>query len=174
MSERGFDVRAARDEDVGGILEIYGHYVRETSVSFEYEVPTEAEMLERLRAARVRHLWIVATDVSAGAERLVGYAYAGTFRARVAYRYTAETTVYVRSGQHRRGVGRALMESLLEGLGSKGFHRAIAGITLPNEGSVRLHESLGFEPVGVFREVGTKFDQWHDAGFWQRAIDPRG
>ncbi len=96
-----------------------------------------------------------------------GYAKSGTWRARDAYARTAEVTVYVEPACHRMGVGRALYTALLALLKARGFHTAIGGITLPNPGSVGLHEAMGFRHVGTFREVGRKFAAWHDVGFWQ-------
>ncbi|MFN0012692.1 MAG: N-acetyltransferase family protein [Phycisphaerales bacterium] len=96
-----------------------------------------------------------------------GYAKSGTWRARDAYARTSEVTVYVDPAFHRKGIGRALYIELFASLKRAGFHTAIGGITLPNAGSVALHESLGFVHVGTCREVGKKFDRWHDVGFWQ-------
>lgn len=103
---------------------------------------------------------------------MAGYAYACPFMARPAYRWSAGVSVYVAAGRGGRGIGRALYRELLERLRRQGFRNACAGITLPNEPSVRLHESMGFEPVGVNREVGWKHGAWRDVGWWQLRLAP--
>ena len=104
---------------------------------------------------------------------VVGYAYAGVHRKRAAYQWTAEVSVYVRADARRSGVARTLYESLFSDLKSRGFCTLLAGVTLPNPGSVALHESFGFSPVGVYSAVGYKFGAWHDVGWWQlRIADP--
>jgi phosphinothricin acetyltransferase len=102
--------------------------------------------------------------------RLAGYAYASRHRARAAYNWSVEVSAYVHHEFRRRGIGRGLYASLFEILKAQGYCRAYAGITLPNPGSVGLHESMGFEPVGVFRSIGHKMGVWHDVGWWQRAL----
>ncbi len=159
-------IRDATDDDAEAMAAIYAPYVRETAISFEMEPPSADVLRARMREFRAAHFVLVAEEDA----HVVGYAYASTFRARAAYRNTAETTVYVDRSLHRRGVGRALMNEVMTRLRAAGFHRAVAGITLPNPASVALHESLGFEPVGVFREVGRKYDRWWDVGFWDRAV----
>ncbi len=96
-----------------------------------------------------------------------GYAKASRWRERDAYRLTAEVGLYVEPRFHKRGVGKALYGELLNRLRTAGYHTAVGGITLPNEASIRLHESMGFRKVAEFRQVGRKFDSWHDVGFWQ-------
>lgn len=155
-------LRRARPGDAGSILEIYGPIVRETSISFETEVPTVADMEARVERVNRRVPWLVAErrgDVA-------GYAYAGTFRAREAYRWTLESSVYVHPGHHRAGVARALMGALVDLCGRQGFRTLVAGATLPNGASEALHLALGFSPAGRFRQVGRKFGRWHDVGFW--------
>ena len=156
-------IRDATESDVFAISEIYAPYVIETPISFEIEPPDEVEMLRRINRATDRLPWIV---LQHGTE-ILGYAYANQFREREAFQNTAETSVYVSKDHHRQGVGRRLMQEVLARLRSAKFHRAIAGVTLPNPASVGLHEGLGFKPVGVFTQVGYKFDQWHDVGFWE-------
>jgi phosphinothricin acetyltransferase len=158
-------IRAAGIEDAGAMLAIYAPYVIDTAISFEVEPPSLEDFRGRVARGTVSYPWYVAERAADRA--VVGYAYAGEFRARAAYRFTAETTVYVARGAHRSGIGRALMQTLLPELSRRGFHRVIAGVTLPNAASVGLHESLGFRPVGVFEEVGFKFGAWHAVGFWQ-------
>jgi L-amino acid N-acyltransferase YncA len=136
-------------------------------VSFEADPPSVAEMAERIRAA---HAWLVAERDG----QVVGYAYATAHRARAAYRWTAEVSAYVDPRAQRTGVGRALYGELLRELRAAGFRLAVAGITLPNDASVRLHESIGFEPVGVYRNIGWKAGAWWDVGWWQLDLGEPG
>jgi phosphinothricin acetyltransferase len=153
-------VRPALDSDAAACAAIYAPYVTDTAVSFEEDPPSAADMAGRIAAA---HDWLVLED----AGRVVGYAYAGTFHPRAAYRWACETSVYLQRGFERRGGGRALYEVLLPRLVERGFRVAIAGMTLPNEGSVGLHRAFGFEPVGTYRRIGFKFGRWHDVAWTQ-------
>lgn len=162
MSEGSRGIRPARPDDVPAMLAIYGPVVTATAISFETVVPGVAEFEARLAAVAEGH-WLVHDD----GDRIAGFAYASPFRARAAYGTTRETTVYLDPECHGRGIGRQLMEALIGRLAADGVHRAIAGIVLPNEASIALHERLGFVHVGTFGQVGRKFDRWHDLGFWQ-------
>jgi phosphinothricin acetyltransferase len=164
----GAPLRLATEDDAEAVLEIYGPVVRDTAISFEFEPPSVADMRERIRATLRSTPWLVAERD----ERLAGYAYAGPFRARPAYQWTTETTVYVAPSAHGRGVGTALYRALLAALHAAGYRSAIGGITLPNAASVALHERLGFRPVGVVKAAGFKFGRWHDIGFWQAELGP--
>ena len=117
-------------------------------------------MAERIRAA---HEWLVAERDG----RVVGYAYGGTHRTRAAYNRTVEVSAYVDRSTHRSGIGRELYTALFERLRERGFRLLVAGITLPNDASVGIHEALGFEPVGVYRSIGFKNGEWWDVGWWQ-------
>jgi L-amino acid N-acyltransferase YncA len=156
-------IRHAHAGDVAAMLAIYAPLVRDTTVSFEYEPPTLAEMEHRLQAVQRQYPWLVCERDG----QVAGYAYASAFRGRAAYQWTAEVTVYVHPDHHRRGVARELYQALLERLRAQGYRMAVAVITLPNAGSVALHEDLGFEPVGVFRRAGFKHGRWCDTGWWQ-------
>lgn len=160
-------LRSATAADAPRISEIYAPYVRDTTASFEIEPPPAEEMLGRVESGARDYPWLVAVSDSG----VIGYAYAGEFRKRAAYRWSAEVSVYVEIGRRSRGAGRALMTRLLDELRAGDFANAFAGITLPNAASVRLFESLGFEPVGVFRRAGYKFGAWHDVGWWQLALN---
>jgi phosphinothricin acetyltransferase len=153
-------VRPASDSDAAACAAIYAPYVTDTAVSFEEEPPCADEMAQRIASS---HDWLVLED----AGRIVGYAYAGTFHPRAAYRWACEVSVYLEQGRSRRGGGRALYSALLPRLVDRGFRVAIAGMTLPNEGSVGLHRAFGFEPVGTYRRIGFKFGQWHDVAWTQ-------
>ena len=155
-------IRDATGSDAEQILQIYEPFVLETAVSFEMNPPSLAAMKRRIKAASLHWPWLVQLED----QQICGYAYARPFRDREAYQFTAETTVYVRQGSQRRGIGFRLMSELMSRLKANDFHRVVAGITLPNTGSVALHERLGFKSAGTFPEVGRKFDKWHDVGFW--------
>jgi phosphinothricin acetyltransferase len=111
--------------------------------------------------------------ICADRDEMLGYVYAIHHRERAAYRWSVDTTVYVRQGRQRRGIGRALYTSLLAMLPLQGYFSAFAGVTLPNPASVGLHEALGFQPVGVYRQVGFKCGVWHDVAWFQRSLQPR-
>lgn len=161
-------VRDATSADGAACAAIYAPYVTGTVITFEAEPPTAAEMAERIAAAQRAHAWVVLED----AGRVVGYAYATPHKARAAYRWTCEVSVYLEQGRHRRGGGRALYEALFARLAGRGYRTLVAGMTLPNEGSVGLHRALGFEPVGTFPRVGFKFGAWRDVAYVTRSIGP--
>lgn len=156
-------IRTFEPRDVGPACRLTNYYIEHTAVHFGYRAQTEAEFETIWHGARQMYPWIAAETDGV----LAGYAKAGQWRTREAYNPTAEVTVYVDRVFHRRGVGRALYRELLDRLRHAGFHTAVGGITMPNEGSVRLHEAMGFRHVGTFREVGRKFDQWHDTAWYQ-------
>ncbi len=162
-------IRIAEPADAREVAEIYGPIVASTAISFETEVPSEREMADRIAAALAFAPWLVCCD----GDRIVGYAYASRHRERAAYRWCVDVSVYVRDVARRTGVGRALYGSLFALLRLQGFCAAHAGIVLPNEASVRLHESLGFRPVGVYPRVGYKLGRWHDVGWWQLELRDR-
>ena len=157
------NIRPAAETDAGQILEIYTPVVTDTPISFEEAVPSPAEMAGRIRRTLEGYPWLVCD----GDEGIWGYAYATAFRQRSAYQWTAEVSAYVHTQARRRGVARGLYTSLFEILRLLGFVNALAGIALPNEASVALHESLGFTVVGTFADVGYKLDGWHDVEWWQ-------
>jgi L-amino acid N-acyltransferase YncA len=162
-------IRAATPDDAAAIAAIYAPYVTESAVSFEMEAPDAKEIGARMNACADRYPWLVGEDEDGN---LIGYAYATAFRARPAYRFAVETSVYLRQGLLRQGRGRTLYGSLLALLEVQGFAQAIAAVTLPNEASARLHERLGFTSAGVYRQVGYKMGEWRDVGLWQRALAP--
>lgn len=161
------EIRHATPADVSAMLEIYRPHVEEMATSFEYICPSEEEFTERLQGHQKTHPWIVAwqDDVC------LGYAYATPWKSRAAYRWSAEVTVYVNASVHRTGVGRKLYEHLFELLEKQGICNLIAGITMPNDGSVAFHESLGFVKCAEFADVGYKFEKWHSVGYWERRLD---
>ena len=161
------ELRASSAADAAALAAIYNPYIRDSVATFE-ETPLGATaMRERLAQVQAQRLpWLVATVD----DRVVGYSYATAWRTRSAYRYSVESTVYLAPDAQRQGHGRALMQALLDALQPRGVHCVIAGISLPNPGSVALHEALGFAPVARFPEVGYKFARWVDVGYWQRLL----
>ena len=159
-------VRDATPDDAAACADIYVPYVTDTAVTFETDPPTVAEMALRIETAQRRHAWLV-LEQDGG---VVGYAYAGPFKARAAYRWSCEVSVYLARDRRGRGGGRALYEALLARLTERGFRMAAAGMTQPNEASGRLHAALGFEPVGTFRAVGWKHGAWRDVAWVQRPL----
>ena len=155
--------RCAERRDAEGILAIYGPIVRETAISFEVEPPTQEQMRERIESTLQRFPWLVC-DSERGVE---GYAYASRHRERAAYQWSADVSVYVAQDARRRGFARRLYKSLLGMLQDLGYYSALAGIALPNPASVSLHEAMGFQPIGVYRNIGYKLGAWHDVGWWQ-------
>jgi L-amino acid N-acyltransferase YncA len=162
----GRSIRDATPADAEACAAIYAPYVSETTVSFELVPPSAAEMADRIAAAVRTHAWLVLE----GGGRVVGYAYGGPFKAREAYRWSCEVSVYLERGQQRRGGGRTLYEALFERLAARGFRTVVAGMTLPNDASVALHRALGFQPVGTYRRIGWKHGSWRDVAWAQLAI----
>jgi L-amino acid N-acyltransferase YncA len=161
------DIRCANRDDAAGVLAIYAPIVNETAVSFELEPPTVDQMRERIESTLDLLPWLVAEQE----RQIVGYAYASRYRQRAAYQWSAEVSAYVRADARRSGVARALYRALLGILTDLSYRTAVAGIALPNDASVGFHESMGFTPVGVYRNVGYKLGTWHDVGWWQLALD---
>lgn len=147
---------------------IYRPHVEGSAVSFEEVAPDAAAMAARIEVIQATHPWLVAED---GGE-VRGFAYGCRHRERAAYRWAADVSVYVEEVARGAGVGRALYAELLVRLRAAGLETACAGITLPNEPSVALHESFGFEPVGVYRRIGWKDGAWRDVGWWQLQLVP--
>ncbi|MBD8471683.1 GNAT family N-acetyltransferase [Sphingomonas sp. CFBP 8765] len=162
-------IRAARPEDAAAIAAIYAPHVLVGTVSFETDAPDARQMRTRMAASDGLYPWLVAT---VGDSRgVIAFGYAGRFRERAAYRFVVETTVYVADAAQRQGAGRLLYEALIDTLRAQGFTQAIGVIALPNDGSIRLHESVGFRRAGVYRAVGYKNGQWIDVGHWQCALN---
>jgi phosphinothricin acetyltransferase len=162
-------LRLAHADDAAAIAAIYAPCVLHTAISFELAPPSPAEIAERMARGAAYAPWLVATR----GDDVVGYAYAGRYRERLAYQWSVEASVYVRADHQRGGVGRALYASLFALLRVQGFYTVFAGITLPNPASVAIHEALGFAPVGVYRCAGYKHGAWRDVGWWQLALRER-
>jgi phosphinothricin acetyltransferase len=158
------------ERDAAACAAIYAPYVRDTVISFELEPPDERELADRIERYSRSHAWLVAEDGG----RVVGFAYGCPHRERAAYRWAADVSVYVDRDQRRRGIGRQLYGELLPLLKRQGLYVACAGVTLPNEASVGIHESFGFRPVGIYRQIGFKAGRWWDVGWWQLELRERG
>lgn len=159
-------LRQATPDDGTAVAAIYRPIVEQTAISFEEVPPSADDMAGRIAHVLEHYPYLVAAQN----DRVIGYAYAAQHMERAAYRWSVNVSAYMAEGFRGAGVGKRLYGALFETLAERGFHMAMAGITLPNEASVRLHEGMGFRPVGVYREVGFKFGRWHDVGWWQRRI----
>lgn len=162
------DIRLATCADADDILDIYEPIVRDTHVSFEMSVPDEAEIADRISKTLRQYPWLIC-EIDG---QLAGYAYGSAFRSRSAYQWTAETTVYIHPNYQRRGVARALYCSLIAILCEQGYRNAIGVIALPNEGSIRAHEAVGFRKIGTITNAGYKNGAWRDTGWWQLELRP--
>jgi L-amino acid N-acyltransferase YncA len=160
-------IRTARPEDAQAIADIYAPIVESTSISFELVPPGVDEMRARIASTLERLPWLVAVDAG---ETVMGYVYASRHRERTAYQWSVDVTAYVRAAARGTGVGKTMYRALFDELTTLGYHQAFAGIALPNAASIALHESLGFEPLGVYKNVGFKLGSWRDVGWWQKAL----
>ena len=160
-------VRPAQAADAAAIAAIYNFYVTNTVVTFEEEPVSVDEMRRRMDDVFASSLPWLAAEMDG---RVVGYAYATKWKARSAYRYSVETTVYLEDGLAKRGVGTELYAELFRLLKERGLHAVIGGIALPNDASVALHEKFGMRKVAHFEQVGFKFGQWVDVGYWQLTL----
>jgi L-amino acid N-acyltransferase YncA len=165
-----YPIRLATIADAAAIQAIYAPVVRETPISFEFEPPAVEECERRIAKTLATFPWLVCEPD--GTVR--GYAYAGRHSERAAYQWSVDVSVYIHDRWRGKGLGRALYTSLFAMLRSLGYFNVYAGITLPNPGSVALHESMGMRPVGVYRHVGFKMGAWHDVGWWQGKLQPPG
>ncbi len=161
------NIREVTREDAGEIAAIYNYYVLNTTVTFEEEPLAVAEIKKRIDKVTKVYPWLVMDDDDG---KLTGYSYAGPWHHRSAFRYTAESSIYIANDACGRGLGRLLYSALLERLKEQRIHSVIGSLSLPNPGSVALHEKLGFEKIGHLKEVGWKFGQWLDVGYWEMIL----
>lgn len=162
-------IRQVEDKDITGILEIYNPIILNSPITYE-EVPlTQSEMKERIQKYIKNYPWLVAVN-SEGV--VAGYAYGSQHRERSAYRWCVDVSAYVQEAFRGQKIGTRLYTELFGILARQNYIQAFAGINLPNDASVRLHESLGFKKIGVYTRVGFKCGQWHDAGWWQKELTP--
>jgi phosphinothricin acetyltransferase len=160
-------IRPARANDGESLARIYNHYIRDSIITFEEIEIVAAEMADRVaKIGKLSLPWIVAQS----GDEVVGYAYAGLWRERSAYRFAVESTVYLDPSHTGRGIGAQLYRDLLAKLRTTPMHTVIGGIALPNAASVALHERLGFTKVAQFKDVGFKLGRWIDVGYWQLVL----
>lgn len=177
MQAIGTRVRDAGPQDADACLEIYRPYVENSAVSWELEAPTVEEMAERIATVNETHAWLMLEKDG----QTIGFANGHALWSLPAYRWSTQTGLYIDSGQQRRGGGRTLYTQLLNRLGERGYRRAFAGITQPNEASNAFHRSMGFQDAGLYRRVEWKLGRWHDVAWMQcdlpgvaDAADPPG
>ncbi len=160
-------IRPIHNNDIKHVCDIYNYYVINTTVTFEEEVVTVEDMQERVNEVTAKYPWLVCELEG----RVVGYAYAGPWKSRCAYRYSVESSVYLSHDAVGKGIGTRLYQSLLDVLKNTDVHGVIGGVAMPNEASVALHEKFGFQKVAHFKEVGYKFNQWIDVAYWEKIMD---
>lgn len=160
-------MRTAVIADARDILDIYAPFVLTTAISFERELPSLEQMEKRIEACLEKFPWLVITHEG----RITGYAYASRHREREAYQWSCECSVYVHENYRGKGIAAELYRVLLEVLKLQGIRNAYAGITLPNESSVRLHEKCGFEPFAIYENVGYKLNSWQKVGWWRLRLN---
>ena len=161
-------IRPAKHTDTPALLDIYAPYVLNSSITFEYTVPTVSEFSERVQLIQAQFPFLVA-DIDG---RVLGYAYASRHRDRMAYQWSVETSVYVHPDGQRQGIARQLYRTLFGLLRRQGYYNAYAGITLPNPNSEAFHRTMGFELIGTFPGVGYKLDAWHDVAWFRLSLQP--
>jgi L-amino acid N-acyltransferase YncA len=159
-------IRPATAADTEEIASIYAYYVQYTTISFETDIVSKAEMAERIQHTQKTHSWLVAQSDA----RILGYAYYTAFRNRAAYNHTAESTIYMAPDATRQGVGRLLYHTLIRQAQQQGLRELIGVIALPNPSSTAFHEELGFRCAGILRGIGHKQNQIIDVGLWQRHL----
>ena len=156
-------IRPVEIADCKAITDIYNYYIETTVITFEETPLSVPEMQDRVNEIRALFPYLVYEEDG----EILGYAYVDAFHSRSAYRFTLEDSIYLRNGRQGKGMGRALLNELLNQVKKRGAHSIMAKITLPNERSVKLHEAFGFKNVGTLKEVGRKFDKWLDVGYWE-------
>lgn len=160
------EIRDVKKEDIAGIMEIYRYYVEETDITFEYVMPTEEEFTARVEKILEKYPYLVALEDG----KVVGYAYAGTFKGRAAYDWAVETTVYVDRNCHGKGIGKALYEELEILLKEQNIQNLNACITFPNKPSEAFHQKMGYRTVAHFEKCGYKLGRWLDMIWMQKFI----
>jgi L-amino acid N-acyltransferase YncA len=162
-------IRVAREQDAEAIAGIYAPAITDSSISFELSPPDAEEMRRRVLGVLPQYPWLVYES----SEAVLGYVYASKHSERAAYRWSVDVSAYINQDAHRRGIARGLYTALFEILVLQRYRNAYAGATLPNPASVLLHEAMGFERVGVYRQVGYKFGKWHDVAWFERQLAER-
>ncbi|WP_105617651.1 GNAT family N-acetyltransferase [Vallitalea okinawensis] len=160
-------IREAMISDAKIIASIYNYYVENTAITFEEELITSKEIIKRMGYIQKKYPWFVFIEDG----QVLGYAYANKWRERSAYRFAVEISIYLDHRQTGKGIGSKLMAHLLENLKLRDIRCIIGGITIPNPGSIAIHEKFGFHKVAQFEKVGYKFDKWLDVGYWQLNVE---
>lgn len=158
-------IRTAVLTDAAQIAEIYNYYIKTSHATFELDAIDSAEMKNRIGETFQKNYPFLVCEENG---EIAGYAYGRMFRPRRAYLHSIEVSVYIKNGAEGKGIGTSLYQKLFPEILNKDFHAIIAGISLPNDASVKLHEKFGFEKVAHFREVGFKFGRWIDVGYWEK------
>ncbi|MEE9310649.1 MAG: N-acetyltransferase family protein [Cocleimonas sp.] len=166
-------IRPAIETDIHDICKIYNHFVENTAISFEEETISLPEMEQRIATQSVDYPWLVYEDKGEDNEngKVVAFAYASKWKARSAYRFTLESTIYMSGDAQGKGIGTKLYQALFDELATRSVRSVMAVIALPNPASIAIHEKMGFEKVAHFKEVGFKHDEWIDVGYWQKMFD---
>ena len=159
-------IREVAIKDAEALVNIYNYYVINSTVTLDLVPFSILDFEEKIRTIS-RDFPFIVDEVQ---NEVLGYAYANTFRTKPAYKNTVELTVYIKHAETGKQIGKKLYSKLLQQLKSQGYHVVIGGSTLPNDASVKLHETFGFKKVAHFKEVGHKFDKWHDVGFWHLTL----
>jgi L-amino acid N-acyltransferase YncA len=160
------NIRRATIDDANAIGEIYNWYIINTIITFETGIVTVETMRNRIGEKLTTYDWLIA-EVD---DKIIGYAYYGSFRPRAAYKHTVESTIYLSKDAQGKGFGRLLYARLIESVKERGFREVIGIIALPNPESIRLHEKMGFAEIGILKNIGHKFDNYIDVGIWQKTI----
>jgi phosphinothricin acetyltransferase len=161
-----FQIRLIKETDTQAVLDIYKYYVENTIISFEYEAPAFEEYKQRIKTNVENYPWLVCLHN----DKIIGYAYGSTHRYRTAYQWSPESTIYLAPDFQTRGIGRILYETLFELLKLQGYYNVFAGVALPNEKSLGFHRALGFEEIGIFKNVGYKHGNWHHTHWFQLTL----
>lgn len=157
------NIRKVELDDAAQIAEVYNYYIQNTHQTFETEPLSADEMRERIAEIIEKYPYVVAEEDG----EIWGYAYATQFKLRQAYAYSAEVSIYVKNAAKQKGIGTQLYEKLFDELAETNIHAMVAGISLPNDASVKFHEKLGFTKVAHFRQIGYKLGRWVDVGYWE-------
>lgn len=159
-------IRTVKISDAGRLIEIYAPYVL-TPITFETSVPTVEDFTSRIEDYTQKYPWFVWEENG----HILGYAYASSHRSRCAYAWSAECSIYIDEKYRGKGIGKKLYQKLFACLKEQGVISVLAGITLPNPTSIKIHESFGFEQIATYKNIGFKTGQWWDVGWWQLQLD---
>jgi L-amino acid N-acyltransferase YncA len=165
--ENTFEIRLINEADAHAVLTIYKYYVDHTIISFEYEVPSLEEYLQRINVNTEKYPWLVCLNNN----KIIGFAYGSTHRYRTAYQWSPESTIYLATDFHTKGIGRILYKTLFEILKLQGYYNVFAGVALPNQKSIGFHQAMSFEEIGIFKKVGYKHGNWHDTHWFQLSLN---